>query len=280
MKTLLNRKTIIIAAIAVLIAISTIVSINVWGTVGPVTSTVNTISKPLRALASVITGPFENIYDSIYRYDDLMVDYERALLRMNELEQAYRDYIAITEENTRLRELLGFAERHGGYEHVDAFADTRSSSNWSSSFSIDLGHANSNIARGNAVVSEFGMLIGQISEVGATNSTVITILDTSFSAGVYIGDSSGRATARGDFTLMRNGLLMLDYFDTDLIIRPGDSVVTSGIGGVLPSGLFIGEVVEVLRHDTGIGRYATVRPMRDVMTIEHVFVITGFETAE
>ena len=124
------------------------------------------------------------------------------------------------------------------------------------------------------------MLIGQISEVGATNSTVITILDTSFSAGVFIGDSSGRATAKGDFTLMRNGLLMLDFFDADLIVRPGDSVVTSGIGGVLPSGLFVGEVVEVLRHDTGIGRYAIVRPMRDVMTIEHVFVITGFETAE
>jgi len=280
MKTLFGRKSIIIASVAILIAISTIVSINVWGIVGPVTGVVNYVSRPLRALAAIVTGTYESIYDSIYKYDTLMEDYVRAQMRVNELERAYRDASDLADENARYRAMLGFAERHGEYESVDAFVDAPSGSNWSSSFTIDIGYANSNIQRGNAVVTEYGMLIGQISEVGSTFSTVATILDTTFSAGAIIGDGNGPATIKGDFTLMRNGLLMLDYFSSDLIIRPGDSVVTSGRGGVIPTGLFVGEVVEVLRHSTGIGRYAIIRPMSDVMAIKHVFVITGFEVQE
>ena len=279
MKALINRKSIIITSIAVLLAVITIISVNVFDSSGPVTGVFNFISQPLRSLASMVTSTFESIYSSINRYDTLMADYEKVLKRNNELEEQFRDSQAIAEENTRLRAMLGFAERHGGYENIDAFVTGGSGSNWSSSFTIDRGYANSNIARGNAVVTEYGMLIGQVSEVGANSSVVVTVLDTTFSAGAYIGEGNVPATARGDFTLMHSGLLMLDRLDPALIIRPGDSVSTSGSAGVFPVGLVIGEVVEVLRHDTGIGRYATVKPIRDVLTIQHVFVITGFETA-
>ena len=280
MKMLIGRKSIIVVSIAVLIAVSTIVSINAFGSSGPVTGVLNTISRPLRELVLMVTGTFENIYSSIERYDKLVEDYERILQRNAELEESNRESINILNENKYLRESQGFAERHGGYEHVNASVVGRSGSNWSSSFTINIGSLNSSIERGNAVVTEYGMLIGQVSEVGPTSSVVITVLDTTFSAGAYIGEGNVPATLKGDYTLMRDGLLMLDHLDPELIIRPGDSVVTSGTGSVFPINLVVGEVVEVLRHDTGIGRYATVRPMRDVMTASHVFVITGFEVDE
>jgi len=112
MKTLVTRRTIIIAAIAVLIAVSTIVSVNVWDSAGPVTGIANTISRPLRALASTVAGVFENIYNSIYRYDNLMADYESILRKATEFEEAHREAIDIAEENVRLRAELGFRERH------------------------------------------------------------------------------------------------------------------------------------------------------------------------
>ena len=278
MKALLNRKTIIIGIVAVLIAVSSIVSVNVWDSSGPVTFIANTVSRPLRSLASTVASVFESIYSSIYKYDNLMADYEKALMSLSEYERAYRESTQIAEENERLRSLLGFRERNTGYEYIDAFVVSPSAANWSSSYTINLGRSNSNIERGNAVVTEYGMLIGQVSEVGATNSIVVTVLDTTFSTGAFIGDSNINTTVKGDFALMREGLLMLDYIDESLIVLPGDTVVTSGVGGVFPVGLIIGEVVDVLRHSTGIGRYVTVKPMRDVTTIRHVFIITGFET--
>jgi rod shape-determining protein MreC len=280
MKTLMTRRSIVIISVAVLIAISTIVSINVFSTVGPVTGLAHTVSRPLRAFASMTTRTFESIYDSIYRYDDLMERYEMRARQVVELEAMHRDIMEIAEENERLRSMLNFGERQPEYDWVDAFVSGRSASNWSSSFSIDIGYSNSPIVRGNAVVTEYGVLIGQVSEVGASTSTVVTILDTTFSAGALIGDGDGRGTLKGDFTYMRSGILILDHLTADFIVRPGDSVVTSGYGGVFPRGLVVGDVAEVLRHSTGIGMYATVTPMRDVETIQHVFIITGFETTD
>ena len=281
MKTFLNRKTIVIAAIAVLIAITTIVSVNAFNSSGPVTGLANMITRPVRALASQVAGVFESIYASAYKYDNLMKEHEELLTRLVELESNYQESRELAEENEQFRALLGFRERHSGYEQELATIHDWSGSNWSSSFTIDIGYANSTIERGNAVVTEYGVLIGQVTDVGAVTSTVISVLDTTFSAGARIGNTTGSATMKGDFSLMRSGLLMLDFFDDEHIVLTGDSVFTSGTGSVFPAGLIVGEIVEVLRHPTGVGRYATVKPLRDLdNTRSIVFVITGFEQTD
>lgn len=280
MRTLLTRKTIIIAVVAVLIAISTIISVNMFNSSGPVTGLANIVSEPLRNLASQVARAFESIYASAYRYDSLMADYEQKLIELTELQRDNRESIRLAEENDRFRALLGFRERHTGYEHEAASIRHWSGGNWSSSFTINKGYANSSIERGNGVVTEYGVLIGQVANVGATTSIVVSVLDTTFSASANIGESDAVATVKGDFALMPSGLLMLDIIDDDLIILSGDSVVTSGIGSVFPAGLFVGEVVEVFRHATGVGRYATVKPMRELNSIIHVFVITDFDVID
>ena len=140
------------------------------------------------------------------------------------------------------------------------------------------------------VATESGILIGQILSVGATESTVITVLDTRFSAAVFIGgetvdsaeDSDGTATVMGDFNHMHSGLLIIDYIDDNIVVNRGSFVVTSGAGAVFPSGLTIGEVVDVFPHASGIGRFATVRPSSPIEAISHVYIIIGIglETVE
>jgi len=280
MKALLTKNTIIIASVAILIALITIVSINVFNSTGPVTGLANTITRPVRALASTVTRTFERIYASIYRFDDLMARYEELERENSIMRRDYRESTALAEENAQLRVQLGFRERHAEYDSEMATVRTKSGSNWSHSFTINRGHSNSNIERGQAVITEYGVLIGQVTDVGATISTVATVLDTTFSAGAFVGAGEGKATVKGDFNLMRSGLIMLDHIDDDLIILPGDTVETSGIGGVFPAGLIVGEVLEVHRHSSGVGRYATVRPSRLIDSITLVFIITGFEAAE
>ena len=280
MKALINRKSIVIVSVAVLIAVSTILSVNLLGVRGPVTSIANAISRPLQSLASQVATVFESIYSSIYRYDDLMQDYEAKVGELTRLKQDYREAVHLREENEYLRAALNFKTSHSEYESVVASVVGKSSSNWSSSFTINIGYSNSVIKRGNAVVTEYGVLIGQVSYVGATESVVVTVLDTTFSTGAYIGESDETATIKGDFALMREGLLMLDHLEEDLVVLPRDTIVTEGFSDVIPSGLVVGEVVEVLRHSTGVGRYATVKPLRDPTTISQVFVIIGFESGQ
>ena len=280
MKALFSKQSIVIASAAILLAIITIVSINVFNNPGPVTGLANAVSRPVRAVASTVTGVFERIYASIYRYDLLMADYERVVREFNEFRRDYYQAIDLAEENALLRAQLGFRERNPEYDSELAMFQNWSGSNWSHSFTIDIGYANSNISPGNAVTTEYGVLIGQVTDVGARTSTVVTVLDTTFAAGVTIGGGDGHATVRGDFNLMRMGLIMLDNLDDDQIVRPGDSIVTSGRVGVFPPGLVVGEVIEVHVHETGIGRFATVRPTRMLDAIFEVFVITGLEAPE
>ena len=280
MKALINRQSLIIAGVAILIAVITFVSVNIFGSVGPVTNLGNAVSRPIREISSTVTGIFERIYFSINRFDDLMAEYERVVAENTVLRANFRESEQLANENALLRAQLDFRRRRPEYSSDMALFQNWSGSNWSSSFSINRGYANSNIQSGNAVVTEYGVLIGQVTDVGATTSTVVTVLDTTFSAGAFVGDSDGTATIRGDFNLMRNGLIMLDHIDDDQIVRPGDSVVTSGRGGIFPPGLTVGEVVDLHMHNTGIGRFATVRPTRVFDAIAEVFIIIDFEAAE
>ena len=280
MKVIFTRKTVIITLVAALLSIITLISVNVYGSSGPVTGVANTISMPLKALASTVARAFESIYGNISRYEQISRAYEEALLELAELRANYReaDYLAV--ENAYLRDVLGFRERNPGHEMAEATVMPWTSHNWSSSFTIARGSSNSDIAVGNSVVTRYGVLVGIVTDVGANTSTVVSVLDTTFSAVAYVGEGGHSATATGDFTLMNHGRLKLDHIDDDIPVMRGDAIVTSGGGGVFPAGLVIGEVEEVYNHPTGIGRYATILPVIPLDTISMVFVITNFEVFE
>ena len=275
MKALLTKKSIFIASIAIVIAISTIVSLNVFGNSGMFTRTANSLSNPLREAAMAVTRVFEGLYNSIYRYDALFERYEELHMQLAELRADAREAAELRVENDRLRDAFDFYLRHERPDLTYAEIIDRTSSNFMSSFLINRGYENSQIRSGDSIITGSGMLIGRVTTVDARTSTVITILDTTFSAGVYIGEGGG-ATAMGDFSLMGTGYLILDHFPDATPVAPGDDVVTSGIGGVFPSGLVVGEVVSVRDHSTGIGRYAVVRPMLPLEDIAHVFIYHQF----
>ena len=67
--------------------------------------------------------------------------------------------------------------------------------------------------------------------------------------------------------------LTLDFLSKLADLKPGQKVFSSGVGGVFPSGVLIGEVkkfeVEPLEGT------ATIIPSVDLSTIEDVFIVTG-----
>jgi len=285
MKALITKRSIIIASTALLIALVTLVSVSIFNSAGPVTGAANAITRPVRALASTVARTFGNIYAAIYRYEELEKRNEELLQIIARQEADFRDSVALAAENDRLRGLLLLRERHGGYTLEMASLVNWNADNWTHSFIINRGYNNSTITRGMGVATEDGVLIGQVTDVGAIQSTVRTILDTTFSAAVFVGGESaeisdGTATVKGDFTQMRNGLLVLDHIDNDLNVISGSTIVTSGRGGYFPRGLTVGQVVRVDTHSNGISRFATVTPMVDFNNITDVFIIMDFENPE
>lgn len=81
-------------------------------------------------------------------------------------------------------------------------------------------------------------LVGRISGVGQRTSRVVLLTDPSSRVPVTIQPSGQRALLTGD----NSGLPFLDFIENPDDVRPGDQVVTSGDGGVFPSGLLVGRV--------------------------------------
>jgi len=284
-KALITKRSVFIASVSFFIALVTLVSVNVFSSAGPVTGFANTVTRPVRALASTVARTFGNIFASIYRYEELERRYEESLRTIARLQADTREAIALAEENAQLRAALGFRRRHAGYDQVMAQLENWNADNFSHSFNINLGYSNSSIKKGMGVVTEYGVLIGQVSDVGSVSSTVITVLDTTFSAAVFIGgntgeDADGTAVLKGDFAYMRSGLLIIDFIDEGSIVTPGSIIVTSGHGGVFPPGLTVGEVVSIHTHSSGLSQFATVRPLRPIETIQTMFVILDFENTD
>ena len=61
--------------------------------------------------------------------------------------------------------------------------------------------------------------------------------------------------------------------DGDVI--KGDKIMTSGLGGIYPKGLLVGEVIDVVDDEGGLLKNAMIRPAVDLTRLEEVFVITG-----
>ena len=69
----------------------------------------------------------------------------------------------------------------------------------------------------------------------------------------------------------------LEFLNRDDVLRAGDRLVTSGLGGVFPKGLPVGYLDEVRQAKTGLAQAARVMPSADLSRLDHVFVVAEQE---
>ena len=111
---------------------------------------------------------------------------------------------------------------------------------------------------------------GKVVACGVHQALVQTLLEPESRISVINLRSRVPALARPD----RSGHLILDYAPKDSDFRPGDTVVTAGLGLVFPKGLRVGEVASVPDRPEALFKPVTIRPFTDVSRVERVFVLT------
>lgn len=114
-------------------------------------------------------------------------------------------------------------------------------------------------------------VIGQITECGATTSTVRLITDENSSVSAMIQSSRAQGMLVGSAT----GQLTLDMIANDQTVNVGDVVVTSGLGGVFPKGLPLGKVTNVESTPGSLYLEITVEAFASTENFEEVIVITS-----
>lgn len=118
------------------------------------------------------------------------------------------------------------------------------------------------IVDGWAAIDGIG-LVGRIAGVGERTSRVILLGDTSSRVAVTIESNGQTALVVGDNTSQPP----IEFLENPETVRPGDRVMTSGDGGVFPSGILVGQVTQ-----TQSGRLR-VRLAADMLQLEFLRVI-------
>ncbi len=280
MKDFFRHNGILLLVVAVLITVITgVVSLMLGGTADPVAGVVGFITTPVRNGINSVVDWMEDRYDYAFKYDELTEQNGQLKKKVAEMEEEIRQAQSANEENQRLRNLLGLAQKRRDFVFESATITARGASQWESTFTISKGE-NMGISPQDCVVDEYGNLVGVVTSVGPNWATVTTLVDTDTDMGGLIGRTDTAAILEGDFALMGLGRLKLTYIPENSELIAGDEILTSGKGGVYPSGLVVGTVSEVHTDASGMGRYAVIEPDADLDALRQVFVIKEFDVVE
>ncbi len=274
MKRFLTRGGVIFLCVTAAAAVLLCVAAATDSGTDPVRDAFGGITAPLRAGGAAAGRWVESIADRFTAAEQLQARNEALEKRIAELEEALRRAEADSQENRRLRELLGLRQQRRDLSLEAAFITARSGSNWSSLLTLDKG-ASCGVAIGDCVVDSRGALAGVVTEAGQNWCTVTTVLDPSSDLGAKVFRTGETAVASGDLQLMTENRLSLHFLESGEL-KIGDLAVTSGLGGYYPADLVIGSVEEIRTDDGGMERYAVLIPRAEIGEATELFIITAF----
>ena len=231
---------------------------------------------PLKAGANAMTEQAEKFYGYMFRYESLAAENEALKAKIADMEDEARQADSYQRENQRLRKLLDLTSTHEDYKLVDAYVIAWSSTDWSSTVTVNKG-TEAGIQLDMCTITANGEVVGLVTEVGKNFAVVKTVLDSSLEISATIASSGYRGMVKGGYTDGRKDLLYMDYLPSSAIIRNNDQVVTSG-STVYPRNLIMGHIVDAGFDETGVAKYAILEPAADLGRLEQLFILTDYTT--
>lgn len=250
------------------------------------------LDAPRQMVARLIT-PLQRTFAGA---TDTVVDYLRKLKYRSTLEEEYeklRDKVdeltdramrveALEYELSQLADLNDEIQNNPRMDGIKANIIARDTSNYTYTLTIDAG-SNKGIENYMAVAVP-GALIGYTYDVKPSSASVMGIIDADCSIAALIESSRDEGTLRGTLSINGKKECRMYYLSYSTLPRPGDRVVTSGVGMEFPKGIPIGYVRESTRGLEDNKQYIVVDPIADFEHLEYVIVYryrpTQAETAD
>ena len=236
----------------------------------------NLVSIPLSPMQKFLSSAGQKIEEVMSFFKDIHAikeENEYLKIKINELEKERRELLEYREKIEELKKALNLKDRFDDYELIGANVIAKDPGNWFNIFKIDIGRKDG-IMRDFPVLTAANGLVGRVMAADYTSSKVITIIDADSIVSGWISKAGGGPVrVKGDISLKDEGLCRMDYIPTDVNVEVGDIVETSGLGGIYPKGIVIGEVKEVRKTSGDLNRHAIVKPVVDFKRLGEVFVL-------
>lgn len=240
--------------------------------------------QPVEDLAQYIVGPVQrSLAGLIGGTGDLFTTFRDAsTLReenrrlQEENNQLVTENIHLKEfesENATLRDLLKFTRNNPNYVTLTADVIGRDPSPYLGSIIISAGE-DRGLKLGMPVITVGSALVGRVIQVNPRTAKVQLLMDVSSAVNALIQNSRATGLVKGQ----PDGTLVMDFIPLEEKVKPGDIVLTSGLGGELPRSLVIGTMTNVTRRDIDLFQSGALKSAMDLNQLEIVQVIMNFES--
>lgn len=236
----------------------------------------------LESAIGVVVTPFQDLTTGITSWVDETVTSARNKTDLKEENAALKNQVAeLLEENRRLAmyeaenetlsALLKIAQKYPDYESVGATVIAKGPGVWYDDFTIDKG-TRDDVSANMVLIAPEG-LVGKVLESGLLSSQAQSILDSRSSVPAMSVRTGDLGVVKGNYTLLQDGLCMMEYIDGTAEIMVGDEIVTSHLSDIYPAGLAIGKVLEIESDTSGLTKYAVIEPYVDLKHLDTMLVI-------
>lgn len=171
------------------------------------------------------------------------------------------------EENQALRKALNFKQQ-SIFKMLPVEVKSFDPTGFTQTVIINAGSADG-VSQSSTVIASPGLLVGKVTKVYADFSEVTLITDPVSIVNAKVADSNAQGLIRGQHGLS----LLLDLLTQNEVIKPGDKVLTSGLGSDFPSDLLIGEVSAIASIPSQLFQKAYITPAADLRDLQFIFVI-------
>lgn len=270
-----NNKKLISILISGIAIISLITFTLTNGSSNVATSAINDSAS---WVGRVFSEPVNVVVRFVNSVNELVNTHEENQHLKEKLDGVYELQVRVADlevENEKMRQELNLTETLSDFSVVNGTVIGRNPDQWMETLTINVG-SKDGVEKNMAVMAGNG-LIGRVVEVNATSSKVLLLTSQQSNDGKVAASvqSSKETSANGIISGYdpKSKHFLMTQVDPSAKIKEGDMVITSGLGGVIPSTLLIGEVASTRMDDYGLFQVVEVKPAGEMTDIRFVTVI-------
>ena len=258
---------------------------------GQTTGVMGVVLNPLRQVTQTVSKQAERLVTAFTNQTSYQTENDRLKEENAALKNKLLDYEDTKQQLTELEKFMGIKKEHADYVlsliHISeptrpdyVLSDPCSIIGYVTndpfhSFIINKG-SDDGIELQDPVVTAEG-IVGIISSVSNTYSTVETICSPKLSIGAMSATGSDTGILEGEISLAADYQCRMIYLERDTKLQEGDLIKTSGTGGLFPQGYLIGSVDHLELMDSGLSKYAVLNPAVNFDALTSVMVILDYD---
>ncbi len=274
MKPFKNKLAVTIVVLSV--AFLGIIIFSVKSNSSIISSGVGSVISPLQKIIYNANDKLKESFDFFINFSKVKQENEKLAAKNAELENKLIEYNRMKDENQTLREMFEYSEANQNYNYLGCNIVGYSGGNISNGYVIDKG-TNDGVKKDMIVITPQG-LVGKVTKAENSYSIVQTILNENIAVASMVESTRETTGVLQGVTDNKNkNLTILSNIPIDSEIKEGDVILTSGLGGMYPKEIRIGEVVSIEVDSVGIMKKAFVKLYVDFNKLEGLFVVVPKE---